>query len=51
MYELLQQVHPTYFSGLNHLCFDLPSYLGLLEEYLTEVEGKKIARAYKKDVI
>ena len=51
MFELLQRVHPTYFSSLNHLCFDIDSYLKLLEEYLTEVEGKKIARAYKKEVI
>lgn len=51
LYGLLQKVNPSYFLALNHLSFDLDNYLKALEEYLIEVEGKKIVRAYKKDMV
>ena len=51
VYQLLQKIHPTYFSRLNHLTFQFQAYLAAIEEYLIEVEGKKISRAYKKQII
>lgn len=36
-YQLYQKINQTYFEELNHLNFDVSTYMKALEEYLIEV--------------
>lgn len=51
MYELFQKVSQKHFCELSHLSFHFGTYFPALEEYLMEVEGKKILRSYRKDIL
>jgi len=51
VYQLYLKINPTYFGELNHLNFEIASYLPSLEEYLIEVEGKKLTRSLKKRML
>lgn len=51
LYNLLQKIHPTYFEHLNHLTYHFESYFPEMENYLIEVEGKKMKRAYKRNIV
>lgn len=51
IYKLLQKIHGRYFSKLNHLAFEFPSYYACIENYLIEIEGKKFKRSFKKAII
>lgn len=48
LYDLLQRIHPSYFETLNHLALHFDSYFKQLENYLIEVEGKKMKRGFKR---